>query len=54
MGISPVDLEEMSLWQFSCAIDGWNAAQKPDQPPAMSNDDFDGMIARRGKSMGMA
>lgn len=35
----------MSLFQFSAYVQGWNKAQGGDKPAAMTDDEFDEMLA---------
>ncbi|WP_298958769.1 gene transfer agent family protein [uncultured Methylobacterium sp.] len=36
MGLSPVDLRAMSLWQFAATVDGFNRARDPDAPEPLT------------------
>jgi hypothetical protein len=47
MGLSPAEVDEMSLAQFIAAADGWNRAHEdPDAPPeAPSDEEFDRVMA---------
>lgn len=29
MGFSPVEIGEMSMWQYMAALSGWNESQQP-------------------------
>lgn len=39
-------MDELSLWQFAAAVDGWNRAQKGggEKPDAMSDGEFDELL----------
>lgn len=42
MGFTPMQVGQMSLFQFACAIDGWNAAHGgEDQAAAPSEQEFE-------------
>jgi hypothetical protein len=39
MGLSPRDVNDMSLWEFNACLEGWKAAHASDDAaPAMSDD----------------
>lgn len=47
MGFTPRDVDEMTLWELSAAVDGWNRAnggQDELEPP--SPEEFDAMLER--------
>jgi len=35
MGFSPVEIDQMDMWQFMVASDGWEQAHSPDEKPAL-------------------
>lgn len=41
MGWSVRDVREASLWQFTAALDGWRAANTPDDEPGLTDSEFD-------------
>lgn len=49
MGYTPREIDDLSLWQFAAAWDGFCAfhGAKP-KAAAMSDDEFDDMIMRLG------
>lgn len=38
MGLSPLDVDRMTLWQFQAAADGFRRANPDDTPQAMSDE----------------
>jgi len=43
MGFSPVEVDQMDMWQFQAASDGWEAAHNPNQKealPQLSDDEM--------------
>jgi hypothetical protein len=46
MGFTPREVDEMTLWELSACIDGYNEANSADDPtpPHMSSEEFDEMM----------
>lgn len=45
IGLSPMEIDRMSLWQFSAVVDGWNRAQGQKTSQPMSDDAFDDLAS---------
>jgi hypothetical protein len=43
-------VEEFTIWEIAAYADGLNRANGTDKPEAMSNDEFDDMLAAHGIS----
>lgn len=41
MGLSPTEVDRMSVWQYMAALDGFVAAHDPDADKALSADEAD-------------
>jgi hypothetical protein len=46
MGLSPRQIGQCSLWQYRALIAGWNKGHEShdDQPPVMSNEEYDALL----------
>lgn len=42
MGFSPRDVDDMTLWEFACCVEGYRKANQAEEDPAppMSDDDL--------------
>jgi hypothetical protein len=45
MGLSPRDVDEMSLWQFRQCLEGWNEANGGEQAKGLDDQIFDELAA---------
>lgn len=47
-------MDELSLWQFAAAVDGWNRAQSggADKPEPMTSAEFDELLKKNGLGHG--
>jgi hypothetical protein len=48
MGLSPRDVDCLSLWQFAACMQGWNRAQGSDETAPLTDDEFDQAAALAG------
>lgn len=50
MGFSPRQVDDMSLWEFGAAAEGWMKANSPEPTKAssLSEDDHDALMAKYG------
>lgn len=54
MGFTPRDVDDMTLWELSAAVDGWNranGAQDSLEPP--TEEEFEDMLLRHADFLGM-
>lgn len=51
--MSQEEFENSSPWEFAAKVDGWNKAQgsDDDNPPAMTPEEFDEILKRKGYSV---
>lgn len=45
MGLPPSEVRNMSLWQFSAVIEGWNRAQDPESAKRLTDEEADELFA---------
>lgn len=48
MGLAPVDVDRMSLWEFTACVDGWNRAHGDGKPPPPTEDEFEAALRKAG------
>lgn len=50
IGYTPQQIDDMSLWQIACAVEGYRAAHEPSDgaPAAMTPDEFDALKTKFG------
>lgn len=46
MGLSPLELDRMSLAQVLAATDGWRRSREPDGPPPPTDEEFEAIMGR--------
>lgn len=46
MGFTPSQVDEMSFWEISAAVDGWNKAHSDNKPKPPSAEEFDRVVSR--------
>ncbi len=48
MGLSPREVDRLSLWEFAACVEGFNRAQGTGSPPDLSDDEFEAAAALAG------
>lgn len=48
MGFTPREVDDLSLWEFGAAVDGWAKANNPEpqQASSLSEEDHDALMAK--------
>lgn len=50
MGFRPKDIDEMTLWEFSCCVDGWSMSKGIKKPgKAITDDQYDALVGLQEK-----
>jgi hypothetical protein len=46
MGFTPAQVNDMSLWEFTACVDGWNRAHGDNKPEPPSDEEYDALLAQ--------